>query len=380
MAVVEQTPKDPVKIKNGDWALIGFSWLLVQIILLKVQGINDLGESKKYILIAEQWVKGYRHLNLYNIFYFGYTSLHIILNAAGLSPKSMYAVQLIFSGLSTFYFTRTLSLLIRSRQAILLSAILYTTCYIIQSWVSYLYTDSIFASLLVITTYFLITEEKSVRNKWAFWILLIVLPFFRPVGFLFILIACVHWIIMAARKNIFRLIFSAVYLTFVCMAVYLTFTKSEYYFPIHSLHNIQANVICGYSGDLLKYQVVSYQTGMSTFYYLIHNPEMTLRLFLLRFFKVFSMSRPYFGSGHNLLLFVSTFIYYVLAIIGTFAIFRLREKKFYFIVAGILIFAFPIVIFCVEWTGRFSLPVICYVLLLSGKGIECIMDTLRSKI
>jgi hypothetical protein len=378
MAINGFSLKDETKIKNQDWALIGISWILIQIILLCFQGINEQGESVKYIFTAEQWVKGYRNLSLYSVFYFGYTFIHILLKYIGLSPKSMYVVQLIFSALATIYFTRILARILYSRRAIILSALLYTSCYIIQSWVSFLYTDSIFASLLVIATYFLLTEDENTRNRWILWVLLFALPFFRPVGFLFIVVAGFHWILLGTRKNTGKLLCCVSYLAIIGIAIYLTFTDSAYYFPIHSLHNIQANVICGYPGNLLKYQVIPYQTGMSTFSYLFHNPGMTLRLFLFRFYKVFSMTRPYFGAGHNLFLIFSTLIYYLLAVIGLISIFRLREKKLYFIPAGILIFAFPIVIFCVEWTGRFSLPIICYTLILSGKGIEHIITVLNS--
>ncbi|MEJ0081106.1 MAG: hypothetical protein WDM78_09215 [Puia sp.] len=162
--------------------------------------------------------------------------------------------------------------------------------------------------------------------------------------------------------------------------VYLTFANSNYFFPIHSLHNIQANVICGYPANLLKYQIVPYQEGMSVYSYLFQNPGMTFRLFISRFYKVFSMGRPYFAPGHNLLLFVSTFVYYILAIIGATSIFLLRKKKLYFIVVAILIFAFPLMIFCVEWTDRFSLPVIFFTLLLSSLGIERVLLHYKPKI
>jgi hypothetical protein len=368
--------KEPGKLKKTDWALIGISWFIVQLILLKIQGINDQGESVKYIRIAENWIKGDRDLNLYNIFYFGYSSMHILLKYAGLPPKSMYAVQLILSGLSTIYFTRTLSCITHSRMAVLFSALLYTTCYTIQSWVSILYTDSIFSNLLVITTYFLITEEKSSRNKWVYWILLGMLPFFRPVGFLFIPVVCFHWIMLAPGKNMNKLFVCTAYLSVISLVVYLVFTKSGYYFP---LHNIEANVICGYPGDLLKYQAVPYREGMSAFSYLYHNPGMITRLFFSRLYKVFSMGRPYFSPGHNLFLFVSSFVYYALALVGVAVIFKQHSKKIYFIIAGILIFSLPMIIFCIEWAGRFSLPVISYTLLLSGVGIDRILNMLKSK-
>jgi len=375
----ENPPKESGRIKKNDWLLIGIPWIIIQIILLKIQGINQQGESVKYILAADRWINGDRNPDLYNLFYSGYISIHVILKSLGLPPGSMYIIQLIFSGLATYFFTKILTYFLHSRIAILCGAILFATCYIIQSWVSFLYTDSIFSSLLVMETYFLLTEEKSRRNKWIFWVLLVILPLFRPVGFLALPTACLYWITISPRTNKYKLLFCFGYLFLICFVVFLTFTNSRYFYYMHSYHNIRANVICGYPDDLSKFQVVPFQDGMSVFQYLFSNPGMTLRLFLARFYKVFSMGRPYFSPGHNLLLFISTTIYYVTAIIGTVVIFRSALKKLYFILAGVLLFSIPMILFCVEWTDRFSLPVICYILLLSSIGMERILFKLKSK-
>ncbi len=366
--------KNKSKLGKSDWILIGCSWLLIQIIIDYFLGINDQEEAVKYIGLADKWMMGDRNFSLYNLFYSGYISIYVLLRSFGLPFKSMYLVQLLFSALAVYYFVKILCLYIQSRYAIVVSALIYATCYIIQQWVSALFTDSIFSDLLIIVTYFLLTERYSARNRWLFWILLFILPLFRPVGFLFIPVACIYWLIFNPQKNISRLLVCIGYIFLVGVVVYKTFGHDEpYYYPIHSLHNIQANVICGYPGDLLKYATTPYQEGMSVFSFLYHNPGMTCRLFLQRTYKVFSMGRPYFSPMHNLLLFITTFVYYTLAMIGTIDIFRSKEYKSYFLIAGILIFSFPMIIFCVEWTGRLSLPVLNFVLLLSGIGIQKII-------
>ena len=364
------------KLKKTDWLIISGAWLLLQLIFLKNHGIFDQEEAPKYILLAQRWMRGDRNFNLYNLFYSGYISIYVLLETIGFNYKAMYGVQLIFSWLSVYYFVKILSLFIQVRIVILSSVLLYATCYIIQLWVSILFTDSIFSSLLIIATYFLLTEQKGKLNACVFWTLLICLPFFRPVGFLFIAIACSHWMMDSLVKNAGKIFSCFCYVGLIGIIVYRSFTQSQYFYPIHSLHNIQANVICGYPGNLLKYQEVPFREGMSVYYYLLHNPNMTLRLFFSRFVKVFSMGRPYFSPVHNLLLLVSTFVYYTFAILGVAELLWRKEKKLYFLIVGIMIFALPMVIFCVEWSGRFSLPVICYVLLLSSLGIERVMNSL----
>ncbi len=363
------------EIKKSDWLLIGCSWLLVQMIILYWLGINDGEESTKYIDLANKWTSGVRHFNWYNLFYSGYTGMHVLLRIAGFPPKGMYVVQLLLSALAQYYFVQILRLFIRSRIAIVASGILYAFCFIIQQWVDALFTDSAFSSLLIIATYFLLAEEKGLGKKIAFWTLLIILPSIRPVGFLFIILACFYWLLLSTRKNTGKLVICLVYLFLIAVVMNKSLAQSPGYF--YPLHNIQANVICGYPGNLLQYQKVPYQEGMSIFSYLMHNPGMSVRLFFSRFLKIFIMSRAYFSPMHNLLLTISTIVYYILAITGMLRIFFRKEREKYFLFAGILLFSIPSVVFCVDWSGRFSLPVLCFVLLLSAMGIDRIWEFIR---
>src|SRR5271169_1285005 len=94
------------KLKKSDWILIGCSWLLIQIIILKFLGINDREESIKYISLANRWMMGDRNFNLYNLFYSGYVSIYVLLRSVGLPYKSMYAVQLFLSALALYYYIK----------------------------------------------------------------------------------------------------------------------------------------------------------------------------------------------------------------------------------------------------------------------------------
>jgi hypothetical protein len=121
---------------------------------------------------------------------------------------------------------------------------------------------------------------------------------------------------------------------------------------------------------MMKYAKTPYNEGMPVFQFLMQNPEMTIRLFLTRTYKVFSMSRPFFSPKHNLLLNLSTAIYYILALWGLVKMVRRKNTNLYFLLFGIFVFALPQIIFCVEWSGRLSLPVIAYILILCGIGLD----------
>jgi hypothetical protein len=371
------TPENPAILRTKDWCLIGILWLTTQLLILVFLGINDRQEALKYISWSNDWLSGIRSFPLNVIFYSGYIAIHVLLRLAGLPVNSMYVFQLALSALSVYYFVRILSFWVRSGPVLIFSAILYATCLIIQQYVSFLYTDSVFCNLLLIATYFLLVEERGPRQKITFWILLILLPFFRPVGFLFSLLACLYWLSAGSRNKGIKILVCVAYISFIGFLIHKSFAESpNFYYP---LHNIDANVICGYPGDLLQYEKVPYREGMGVFNYFFHNPGMAIRLFSYRLFNVFSMTRPYFSRDHNLSLLFPTLLYCGLGLTGLFHIFRRKNKREYLLAAGILVFSIPGVVFCDDWSGRFSMPVYCFVLLAAGIGAEIIYQKFISR-
>jgi hypothetical protein len=82
------------------------------------------------------------------------------------------------------------------------------------------------------------------------------------------------------------------------------------------------------------------------------------------------MTRPYFSTMHNLLLVIPTLLYSLLCLTGLFHLLWRKKKREYLLPAGILVFSIPGVVFCDDWSGRFSLPVYCFVLLAAGIGAD----------
>jgi len=356
--------------------LIGGSWLLMQLVLVFYLGINTQEESIKYIELANRWLQGDRNFNWNQFFYTGYISIHVIVRWMGLPVKSMYFIQLICSGLSLYYFVNIIRLFIWNKTAIIGAGILYATCFFIQQWVSALFTDSIFCSLLIISLYFLLTEESSPRNKFLCWFLLLILPVFRPIGFLFLLLAAIYWIFISGKRNLGKPVICFIYILLITLFIKRSLVENPAYF--YPYHNREANIICGYPSGLLAYRQVPYREGMSIFSYFSANPGMTFRLFFYRFVKIFSMTRDYFSPVHNALLAGISILYFVLAIAGMITGW-IRNKRFLiFLICGILLFSVPSVVFCQDWSGRFSLPVFCLILILSSFGMAGFLDFRRS--
>jgi hypothetical protein len=353
---------------NTHWIIIITGWFATQVILFTIYGVNSREEALTHISFAESFLNGTVKFDLHRLWYAGYTALLIAVKKLGMPYESMYGVQLVLSFVSLIYFVRIVSLWATSKLTLIFSGLMYSTCFLIHQWVNYIFTDAVFAFLLVISIYFLLNEDKSRRNQVVFWCLLMLLPFFRPVGFLFVAVACLHWIFAFKRKNLAKIVLASVYLSGLVFLVYQSMVINRgYYYPYN---NLDAEVICGVPSNILQYQVVPYTKDTKIVEYFLDNPEMSLRLFSYRFYKTFSLTRSYFSSGHNFVIATACIAYYALALTGAYHVLAKRLNGRYFLLAGCLIFCVPTVAFCVDWHGRTSVPLLCFILLLSSAGID----------
>ena len=357
-------------LSRYNWMFIAAAWVATQLILFTIYGINNRQESLTYISYVESFFNGSAKFELHHLWYSGYMVLLALAKAMGLPYESLYVVQLVLSFVSLIYFIKTISGWITSRPALILSGILYATCFLVHQWVNHLFTDAVFFFLLVISVYYLL-NQRSRLNRIIFWILLIILPFFRPVGFLFVVVACLHWIFTYQRGNVPKLVAASTYLLILLLLVYKSIAIDAGYF--YPLNNLDAEIICGRPSGLLQYRVVPYTNDTKIIEYFWHNPEMTARLFAHRLYKTFSMTRSYFSAWHNIIIAIACIIYYALALAGMFHILSKRMKDRYFLLAGCFIFSVPCVVFCVEWHGRTSVPIFCFIILMAAIGIDSIL-------
>jgi hypothetical protein len=197
----------------------------------------------------------------------------------------------------------------------------------------------------------------------------LILPFFRPVGFLFVAVAVIFWLTNGSKKNKeCILFFSGYFLVLISFSWYCLVYSENFFFPGH---NSEANIICGYPSDLVKYIKEPYDPGKSMFHFLISNPGMTGRLLINRLYKSFWMTRPFYSAKHNLFIAVSLIPYYSLAIIGAGSILRKRLfLKNAFILFGLFILIVPMLLFCADWVSRFMLAPFVFIFILMSLGIN----------
>ena len=91
------------------------------------------------------------------------------------------------------------------------------------------------------------------------------------------------------------------------------------------------------------------------------------------------MTRSYFSSGHNLAIGAVCAVYYTLAAAGMVNMVAKKIKTRYFLPVGCLVFCVPSVIFCVEWHGRMSIPMMAFMLLIAAEGIDTLLKLYNAR-
>jgi 4-amino-4-deoxy-L-arabinose transferase-like glycosyltransferase len=363
-----QQKNNEVFLNKKTWIFLMGFWFISQMIFLYSDGINPVGESD-FRNVVNMVIHGEWNFSPNYYLYFGNIIILIFLKLIGLSNEWAYLVQLFVAAAAFICFIKLLKIILSNSTAIILAAILFCICPFFQSWTCFLSTDSNFANLLIITTYLLVNPVRSEKQKKWLILCLLVLPFFRPVGFLFVAVAIFFWLTNERKKNTHLIFFfSGYFILLVFFSWYCLVYSQNFFF---SGHNSEANIICGYPSDLVKYIKEPYDPGKSMFHFLISNPDMTWRLLLNRLFKSFWMTRPFYSAKHDLFIAVALIPYYGFAIIGVGSILR---KGFFlknaYILFGLFIFVVPMLLFCADWVNRFMLAPFVFIFILMSLGIN----------
>ena len=359
-------------LHKKQWGFILIIWLTVQAFYLYTTGIVITGESEKYINLSAQLAAGDWKMQPNFYLYAGYILIHLTIKIIGLSYKWMYLVQLAVAAIAFICFIKILTISVTNRATVVTTAVLFAICPFFQSWNCFLYTDSMFASLIIISIYCLLVSSSPAGNhKKVLVFLLLAVPFFRPIGLLFIPVAIFFWVTDALKKHLSHILFfSGYFVLLLLFSWYCLNHSNDFFYPNH---NSEANIICGYPSDLTKYIKYPYEPDKTMFHFFIANPEMSARLLMHRLYKSFWMTRPYFSTLHNTFIILFLIPCYTLALIGTGVILRSRSLKNVYILFGLSIFILPMLAFCADWSNRFMLPPLVFIFILMATGLEAIL-------
>lgn len=318
----------------------------------------------------------------------GYLFLISFSQYLGLGLKGVIAIQILCSALAAIAIY-DLARTILDYRAGILALILFMYNPLIIRWNSFILTESLFISMVVISTWAINYASSSRRWTWYFISGLIVLytASIRPHGWSLVPIACIYWIGgsgLTRKCKYFLIVLSAT-----CLLVFSPFSKGiQYSFSIEGQRqsSILANynqmqsegmVVWGFSRwDLpmpIKRDSTVEEIGSRS---IAHHPFWFIRLFCSRILVEFSHLRPFYSLRHNLFSIAFLLPLYFFAVWGAIS---LKRKPAVILVLIIIAAHIAFIgLTWADWDGRFLNYILPLISALASCGLVLSIDYYRS--
>ena len=351
--------------KIGKWYLdkpiiiVLITWFIVQVVIYLFIGVEYGFEGDKYVNDAYLLLNQHS-LNIDRLFYSLYSILISISIKVGSGLWGIIFLQLIMNAIATYAFYLISYTIYRNSLSALITTIIFILSFQIQQWNFYLFTESIFISITIFL-YYLIAKFNTAKTRNYFYIslLVVLLAFLRPSGFFFIAPVFVFIAFIVYKEGFMKDIIYLITAIGFVITINIIYNQTNLLYHFN-LSNSKHWIIWGY--DLL--QIDNFDNSILDY----------LRLFIMRIIYYFSNWRPFFSLYHNLFIVFSLIPVYILAFIGLLS-FNKRNIGFkIFLIFTILTFTVFIMITFVNWHGRFLAVILPAIIILSGYGIDSIIE------
>jgi hypothetical protein len=369
--------KDPALYRffagSAPLIILGCIWIIVQAIIFYQYGIVTDFEAKKYINEAGNLLQN-GTVSTPNFWLY---SSQIFLIAAAMKLKtgflSVVIVQLFFNGLATYIFFKFVSKTSNRITAIIIT--LFLICnHPLQTFNTSLQTESLFYSLtLLFSCYLLQLKELTFRN-FAFILLFIVLiSFTRPTGLFFIPATAVYIVFRFFRhfsilSKLFIIAISCIVFFYFLNIAIGSGGELDFMLPFRD-----ENIICGVPSIPYEKDIKISSNPNSLFgllYYITHNFEQFIRLAWLRSKAFFGLFRSYYSVGHNLYLGLYFFPFYFLLVTSIRAWIKRNKYLLLYCISLIIITWGSVILACDDWHNRFYLSIVPFIYILSVPAVQ----------
>ena len=332
------------------------SWLILQAAIWYSNGINTGGESIRFIREAGLLENGDSFTSPAFYLYLGQILLLAMVHTLGTGYTLIVILQLLLNALALNNLYNFILMRHKSRKVAFLAGMLLVACIPYQLYNTFLYTESIFFSLVLIYTIQLLSVKKWKGDKILMIIAwLAVLCMVRPTG-LFVALVTLVFVALQIRKInlIAKLLLLIPGIILFLFAVHSILKTGGGINPLTPF--IYEHIICDVPQSEVgrKLFLNTGSEGLNALsYYIAHNPGHFLQLAVKKTIAFFGLHRPWYSTVHNLLLMFYFFGLYAMMIIALFR--RGLTSSFLFSVCLITIFWLFVVFSCDEWHNRFFL-------------------------
>ena len=344
-------------------------WTALQVILFLHYGVKTSVDSVIYQENAAALLNGVVPAGR-DIWYISYS---FFLAAASLLGGDDVAIlfQVLISGVALYFLYRATYKITANEITSLLTCAFYLGWIKIHQWNFFIYTDSLFTSMSIVSFAALVLSKSSKQYALTFIIFLFTV-FIRPTG-----IALIAGVLVYGFAHSYHRISRKVWLTTIILSIavgllILNFVMRDYNFIDSYLKAelIYPNVTLGLQPpDDLITPSDEHSPLVSLITFIFSNPFYFFKITTFKLLLFLGNVKPYFSLVHNVLIMGFLFPLYFFAIKG-FQNFPSNRKEHYF-VAGFVIMQCAIVSLTSEnWDGRFLIPILPFVFMLSAVGIN----------
>jgi hypothetical protein len=360
---------------NKHGAIIIFlAWMISVGTNLYFWGFNTTMEAEKYIREARHFIE-YGGFSAPRYWFYSVTTFIIAFSLkihAGL--WGAFAIQALINLFAYLLLYKALKKILRYPFTALVIIIYLLGFWPYQSWVVYLYTESMFFSSILILFSSLVLHDHSKKFHLLFIGLALLMTIFsRPLGILFAASAYVYLFAAATRKWKFAMAIGSVAVLVVAVFIINTIFRSISDWQITQAFE-EESIICGIPmvTENMNLKLAAGGSPVSKlFYYITHNTAHFFRFTGIKLRYFFLMTRDYYSNSHNYFLLLNVIPLYLL---GFFAFFlpKRNETKRWMVFAWttILLFTLTVIFQCDDYHNRFVLAIFPFFVLLAAFTIE----------
>jgi hypothetical protein len=356
------------QLRTTPIIVIGVVWFIINAFCLWKNGIVTTGEAEKYIYQAQLYADT-GHLGSPNfwLYYIPIFLLSLCLKWH-LSFAWIVGLQLLLNLLSTVVFYRTAALCLRSQHIALAGAILLLLNLPYHTFNTFLQTESIFQSLTLLFSCYLIRLQKITAASLAtIFVALVLLTLTRPNGLLYwpATLVFLFFSLLSKAHPIRKLAFGGVALfLFIFLLNTAMGSGGELDFMLPFL---KEHIICGVPTLSQPAPIHTTGNGNSAYallFYITHNMGQFIRLGALRSIAFWGVYRSYYSPLHNGFLMAYFYAITLAALLSVRWWRRNYPLSFLCLLMPVLLSWVMVILTCDDWSNRIYLGISPFLLLL----------------
>lgn len=356
------------------------AWLIIQSLFLKIFGIVTTLEATKYIEECQNLLKHGTFSDNKYLFYSVYVFIHIIFYKMGVEVVGVYIFQLSLNLIATYSFYQFNYKITGKDSVAFIAVLLLLLTQTFQMWTVYLYTESVYSSLIILFAYclFVLNQEKIKNQSLAAFIFILII-FSRPTGLLLIPVLGLYSFFLLIQKRKYLkafLLASSVSIGFFLLLNYAMHSSPSFDFMKPFFEN---EVLCYIPTEntLPLTTHTNSNSLLNILEYILHNKRQFIHLSYEKFISFWGMQRYYDSTSHNLYFVFFFYPIYFFTLIGLFRLYKQQKQIFLFIVTLFLIFTLGVILSCDDWNNRFNIPIIPFIMISGAIGIDTFLERLK---